>query len=683
MAADNKTQIVISAKDETAGAFASAKAGLEKFGQAYAQLGAISGGAVVAGLVASVKSAIDLGDEMNDLSQRVGISVQNLATWTLAANQSGTSIESVAKGVKGLSKFMTENGAALKKAGVDASDANGALIQLADLFAAMPDGVEKTALAVKLFGKAGMDMIPMLNQGSAGLKEAAERSAEYGRKMALLAPLADKFNDQMAELALQSKEAGMSITTLLLPGLIGMATWLNDLKAGGERAETALEFLSDKSPLARGLIAWNKFINGGPSRSQGYAGPKNAQGLPAGQAEREQADLAAFDAATIEYVKGYEARKKAKELLGKDANDKESAYLAALSQQLLIASGDTSEYSKQLAAISSGPAKDFSQATKDAALALARKIDKLKEATKANEDHARVLEKVSHIEDAANKAVSDFGFKQDQNVAGIDSRTAALGKTPFEVKQAEAARAIEKDYEEAVKKVNEELGKIGDIEGISAKTYELSQARDKAHVATAKALDEEKAKQDALNASWEYGADTALRKYSEEIATVAATVEGAMTRAFKGMEDALVNFVKTGKLDFKSLADSIVTDLIRIEVQRSIMKPLTSSIDAAGGLSGLVKSFFGGGKAGGGAIDASKWYVVGENGPELFAPGQSGTVIPNGAVVGGSGGGSVVIHQTVNVDSRSDQASIMQAMVAAKNAAVQAVFNAQRRGATI
>lgn len=678
MAADNKTQIILTAKDETAAAFASAKASIEQFQAAYARLGALSGAGVVAGLLAAVKSTIDLGDEMNDLSQKVGISVQNLATWTLAANQSGVSIESVAKGVKGLSQFIVANGDALKKAGVDAQDANGALIQLADLFQAMPDGVEKTALAVKLFGKAGMDMIPMLNQGSAGLAEAAEKSAEYGRRMALLAPLADKFNDQMAELSLQSKETAMTITTHLLPGLIGMATWLNDLKAGGERAEQALQFLAEKSPLFKGLVEWNKMANRGLALAvgSGDAAARTSTGQIGGGPS--ESDLAAFDAATAAFIKERDALKKAKDLLGKEANDRESAYLAALSQQLLVASGDTSEYSKQLAAITQGPAKDFSQATKDAALAMARKIDKLKEATKANEDHARVLEKVAHIEDQANKAVSDFGFKQDQNVAGIQARTDALGKTPQEVKQIEAARAIEKEYEDAVKKVNEELGKIGDIEGISQKTRELTDARDKARVATAQALDAEKAQQDALNASWEYGANVALRTYVEQLNNVAQTTEQAMTRAFKGMEDALVNFVKTGKLDFKSLADSIITDLIRIQIQQSIMKPLADSMTNSGGLAGLVSSLFGGGKASGGAVDSSKWYVVGEHGPELFAPGESGTIIPNGAVVGSSGG--VTIQQHIYPSPGVSSGDLMQAMVAAKNAAVAEIRNSQRRG---
>jgi lambda family phage tail tape measure protein len=102
-----------------------------------------------------------------------------------------------------------------------------------------------------------------------------------------------------------------------------------------------------------------------------------------------------------------------------------------------------------------------------------------------------------------------------------------------------------------------------------------------------------KIEQDKMNASWEYGANVALRSYMDEIANVAKQSESAMTRAFRGMEEALVNFVKTGKLDFKSLADSIISDLIRMQVQQSIMKPLTSAIESAGGIGGILGSIFG------------------------------------------------------------------------------------------
>lgn len=326
--ADNEARILLTAKDETAGAFASAKDKLGQLTAAYAKFSGLAVVGMAAALVGTVKSVVDLGDKMNDLSQSVGVSVKDLGTWTLAASQSGTNIEAVARGIKGLSTSIIENGDALRKAGITATDANGALIQLADLFSALPDGVEKTALAVKLFGKAGLEMIPLLNQGSSGLQEAAEKSRKYGERMALLAPLADKFNDQLAEIELQSKETGVAITTSLMPGLIGVATWLNDLKAGGDRAAKSLEFLSDRSPLFSGLVKLHELFNGGEGRSQGYSGEKNALGLPISAAEKSLKDLRAFDAATEAYMTERAAKARALGILGKGdkgSKDREKA----------------------------------------------------------------------------------------------------------------------------------------------------------------------------------------------------------------------------------------------------------------------------------------------------------------------------------------------------------------------
>ena len=191
-------------------------------GAATTALGALGAGLSVAALAAYATRAIDAADAMNDLSQRVGIAVKSLAAYELAASQSGTSMESLAKGIKGLSGNLVEHGAALRKAGISATTADGALRQVADVFAKMPDGMEKTTLAVKLFGKSGMELIPMLNQGSAGLEMAAEKSAKYSAQMSIMAPLADTYNDNMAEIAMHNKVAGMTMMNELLPSLIAI-----------------------------------------------------------------------------------------------------------------------------------------------------------------------------------------------------------------------------------------------------------------------------------------------------------------------------------------------------------------------------------------------------------------------------------------------------------------------------
>ena len=88
----------------------------------------------------------------------------------------------------------------------------------------------------------------------------------------------------------------------------------------------------------------------------------------------------------------------------------------------------------------------------------------------------------------------------------------------------------------------------------------------------------------------ESGAERAFLKIAEEASNAASQIEDLITGAFSEAEDALVNFVKTGKLDFKSLVDGIIEDLVRLVLRQQIVAPLAQ---AFGGL-------FGGGAGGGG-----------------------------------------------------------------------------------
>lgn len=124
------------------------------------------------------------------------------------------------------------------------------------------------------------------------------------------------------------------------------------------------------------------------------------------------------------------------------------------------------------------------------------------------------------------------------------------------------------------------------------------------------------------------------------------------------MESALDNFVRTGKLSFKSLARSIIQDLIAIQLRASATGLFKSlfGMYASGGF-GTGNAFgnadLGGYLADGGSANANTPYVVGERGPELFVPRSSGTVIPNHALAG-AGGTTMVTNNYINaIDTKS------------------------------
>jgi lambda family phage tail tape measure protein len=196
--------------------------------------------------------------------------------------------------------------------------------------------------------------------------------------------------------------------------------------------------------------------------------------------------------------------------------------------------------------------------------------------------------------------------------------------------------------------------------------------RDEAVKSTAVMIKAIEARWDAEH-SWETGVTKALNNYIDTVTNAAAQSERLFTNAFKGMEDALVSFVQTGKLDFKSLANSIIADLIRIQIQNSIMKPLaqaTSGMSLSGMFSSAGNFLSGLFKADGGPVAGGQPYIVGEQGPEWFVPNGAGTIVPNGkspSTPGGSDGSTATAQAPINInfsvramDARSFQSAMVQ-----------------------
>jgi hypothetical protein len=187
-------------------------------------LGALVPLATGAGLATMAKGAIDAADNMNDLSQKTGVSVESLSKFQQAANASGTSIEGVGGAMiklnKGLAAGTGPAADALKALGLSATDASGKLkttdavmLEVADKFKAMPDGAGKTALALQLFGKAGADMIPLLNGGSKAITDlTATMTGDFAKS-------ADSLNDKLAALQGKLLALGVNIGTALMPAL--------------------------------------------------------------------------------------------------------------------------------------------------------------------------------------------------------------------------------------------------------------------------------------------------------------------------------------------------------------------------------------------------------------------------------------------------------------------------------
>ncbi|SKA31001.1 tape measure protein [Consotaella salsifontis] len=130
-------------------------------------------------------------------------------------------------------------------------------------------------------------------------------------------------------------------------------------------------------------------------------------------------------------------------------------------------------------------------------------------------------------------------------------------------------------------------------------------------------------------------------------------------------QDALGGFIKDLR-DGKSAADAFADALGKIG-DKLLDMALNNLFDpkSGGGLGGLlggIGSLLSGARASGGPVSAGGAYLVGEKGPEIFAPTRSGTILPNSAVK--SAGGQVYSPSYV-IDARGAEAGVEQKIVAA------------------
>lgn len=166
--------------------------GLKKYAAPIAAVFTI--GAVKSFADSSVSAFTDLASQTKSLQRVIGGTAEEVSSLSGAMKLSGMDTEKANTSLTIFSKKLTaaaenEDAAAAmsEKLGTNILDADGnmrsmneILPSVADTFASMPDGAEKTALACELFGKSGTAMLPFLNKGSAGIEELEEKAKELG-----------------------------------------------------------------------------------------------------------------------------------------------------------------------------------------------------------------------------------------------------------------------------------------------------------------------------------------------------------------------------------------------------------------------------------------------------------------------------------------------------------------------
>ena len=236
-----------------------AMATIEKtVGGAVRAMGLLGGALSIGAFVSMAKQAIDTADAINKLTQRTGLAAETLSQLQYAARLADVSSDSLTTGIKKLNQSIAgglagdkEKLAVFKSLGITLTDTAGrtktadqVLLEMADTFAKSRDGAGKTAAAIDLLGKAGDEMIPLLNGGSQAILDLMKEADRLGLTISGdFAARAEEFNDNLTRIQTQSEKLAISLGGDLVDGLGKAMKAMADAVAEGNKLTGVVNFI--------------------------------------------------------------------------------------------------------------------------------------------------------------------------------------------------------------------------------------------------------------------------------------------------------------------------------------------------------------------------------------------------------------------------------------------------------
>ena len=649
--ASKDVSIDIVAQDKTGAAFRSVKGGLSDMSSSVGMVtGKIAGlTAVLAaiGSAAQVKGLIDSADNMVKLSQKTGIAVSELSSLSNTADLAGVSNEQLGSALIKLNKSIAEAASgskeqseAFKNLGISVKDANGNIRPTSDIlgdvagaFSGAADGATKTQYAMALFGKAGADLIPFLNTGKQGIKEFG---ASFGDEFA---KNAEAFNDNLTKINQQLK---LILVDGINPMLVGLSKMIVEFQEGTKYSGGFLDAIRNFGTI-------NPFKN-------------TEENL---KTVREEIDS---NNAAIERYKNANSDTRALDDYNKHLQNRLN-YLKAIQRNEMFATprqGETSGMDTRLLGSDTRQTKALPALGGEKAKKEDNELEK--SLLKIRDSYLSVIDQVTKLTDGEDALkVAQF---------------ARLGATDEQIKAYETYLALIRNITEADKeKLDNDLKQQKYDEQITKDAKEQADAIKKIFEDTRTPLENYIERIQNLQTILGKGlidpdtfsravglASDELTKFTEKGKSDIDLLLDAINGFGNEFTSTLTEAFMTGKLNFTDMVNSIQRDILRMLIKKNISDPAVSF------LGDFFKGF--GTRALGGPVSSNTPYMVGERGPELFVPNGSGSIVPNNKL----GGGGVTVVQNINIDSRSDRASIMAAMNQAKEQAKAEIYRSMKSG---
>jgi hypothetical protein len=210
-----------------------AQSRMQRFGRQMQGIGAAIS-VVGTGVALAVRGQINAADELAKSALRIGIPVEALSQLQHAAELSDVSLSDLQGSMQRMSRAMVEDSQSFTAVGIAVRDASGEMRPVMDVFqdvadrlAAMPEGVERTALAMDLMGRSGANMMPLMAGGAAAIREMMDEADRLGLTISgETAAAAQQFNDNILRLQRTFSGITRQISAELLPIIEGMSEHL-------------------------------------------------------------------------------------------------------------------------------------------------------------------------------------------------------------------------------------------------------------------------------------------------------------------------------------------------------------------------------------------------------------------------------------------------------------------------
>lgn len=528
----------------------------------------LAAGLALGAFTAFVKQGIDAADAMGKAATRTGVAAQALLGMQNAAALADVSNEQLIKGLTKLNVNMVaaaegneELNKRFRQLGITLKAQDGTLKstdqifrEISDRFADMPDGAQKAAAAVSLFGKSGVELITLLNSGSASFDEFNYKLSDE------FAARSEYFNDSITKMGFKTQGFQMQLMDAMLPALQSILdefsnlfsteqdwTALFDVIIFGMRSIATVIFATVKlvDVLVKSLagavdVAYKLFIErdiGAAFRaSQNFFTDLVTQArqdfaaigrmwtnapAPAGRARTRGFEMRDLGAERESDATAKKAASEAERL----AQKRESIGQKALSLQEQLRR-KLEDVNAAYAGVGANPVEQLLADRADAIRENSRQVDDL------------------------TKSVVDL--VREVTAAGGQIDTSPFATLIDQISEANVALA-EKEYQQGL--------------------TEIGKAAAEAAIGLLEFTDSIDSQDTALN-----GARDGIDSYLASIGTLAENISNVSQNVFRGLEDAIVSLTTTGKFSFREFAVSIIQDLTRMVTRMLIIAPILQMI---------------------------------------------------------------------------------------------------------